>query len=53
MLILKPPGRGNWAPIQLEIPPVRRELPTLPLEWYVGQRVEIAGRVFRVARVLA
>lgn len=52
MLILRPLGRGNWAPIRLEIPRGRKELPTLPIEARVGQRMTIDGRVFRVSKVM-
>lgn len=52
MLVLKPIGRGNWAPLQLEIPKPRKELPLLPIDTRPGQRLTIEGRVFRIAKVL-
>jgi len=51
-LILRPIGRGNWAPLQLDIPRTRKEVPLLPIDTRRGQRLEIAGRVFRIAQVL-
>lgn len=50
MLLLRPPGRGNWTPIVLAITESKHS--PLPLEVFVGQRLTIAGRVFRVAKVL-
>jgi hypothetical protein len=50
MLVLVPPGRGRWQPTMLAIEGARHA--PRPFEVRVGQRVEIAGRVFRVAKVL-
>lgn len=52
-LVLRPLGRGNWAPLLLQIPASRKELPLLPIEVRVGRRLTIDGRVFRIAKVLA
>lgn len=49
MLILRPPGRGNWATVELRVCG-RRSPP--PLYFAVGQRVELGGMVFRVSKVL-
>jgi len=51
-LILRPIGRGNWAPLQLDIPRTRKELPLLPIEARKGVRLDIAGRTFRIAKVI-
>lgn len=50
MLVLRPPGRGNWKPVLLHIDQ-SRNCP-LPLEFHVNQRVELGGYVFRVCKVL-
>jgi hypothetical protein len=52
-LVLRPMGRGGWTPLRLEIPPRRKELPLLPITVKVGERIEIAGRTFRIAEILA
>lgn len=50
-VLLRPLGRGAWGPITLSYDPrVRTELPA-PLQFALGQRVELMGRVYRVARV--
>jgi hypothetical protein len=49
-LILRPLGRGNWAPMLLRIEQSKHA--PLPLEVHVGQRLTVAGRTFRVAKVL-
>jgi len=49
-LILRPLGRGNWAPLLLTLAHSRHA--PLPLEVHAGQRWTIAGKVFRIARVL-
>jgi hypothetical protein len=36
----------------LDIPSRRKELPLLPIEARKGVRIEIAGRVFRIAKVI-
>lgn len=51
-LLLVPIGRGNWTPMRLEIPRQRNEVPLVPIETRVGQRVVVAGRVFRISKVL-
>lgn len=51
IVILKPVGRGNWQPVELRISG-KRNAP-LPLELARGDRVTIAGRLFRVSRVFA
>jgi len=50
MLILRPPGRGNWTPLVLAIAESKHS--PLPLEVFVGQTMTIAGRVFRISKVL-
>lgn len=50
ILLLKPPGRGNWAATTVRIEQSKHA--PLPLEVHVGQRWFIGGRVFRVARVM-
>jgi hypothetical protein len=50
MLVLRPLGRGAWQPTVLAIEGAKHA--PRPLEVRVGQRVEIAGRVFRIAKVL-
>lgn len=50
-LLLRPPGRGNWAPITIEV--LRSRHSPLPLEVFVGQRWILAGREFRIAKVWA
>lgn len=49
MLICRPPGRGNWATLVLTVEGRRAPL---PLEVHVGQLVTIAGKVFRVCKVM-
>lgn len=49
MLILRPPGRGNWQPLVIAITESKHA--PLPLEVYVGQKWTIAGRVFRICEV--
>ena len=50
-VLLRPVGRGSWGPITLSYDPrVRGELPA-PLQFTLGQRVELLGQVYRVARV--
>jgi hypothetical protein len=51
MLVLRPIGRGSWAPVTLHIPTQRKEFP-LPIEVRVGRHVTIDGRVYRIAKVL-
>lgn len=51
MLLLKPPGRGGWAPVTIHIPTQRKEFPP-PIEVRVGRCVTIDGRVYRIAKVL-
>jgi hypothetical protein len=49
-VVLRPLGRGNWAPVVLRVDHGKNT--PLPLEFYVGQRVELGGHVFRVSKVL-
>lgn len=51
ILTLRPPGKGNWKPVTLVIEHSKHA--PLPLYVVRGQRLEIGGQVFRVARVLA
>ena len=50
MLILRPPGRGNWSPLVLAIEPGKHG--PLPVEVFVGMRWMVGERVFRVAKVM-
>jgi hypothetical protein len=50
ILLLVPPGRGRWAPLQLHVPAQRlRHL--LPITTKPGDRITIDGRPYRVSRV--
>lgn len=51
-LILVPPGRGRWHPIEVRFIGRRSpsSLPTM-CPYRVGQRLEFAGRLYRVAEV--
>jgi hypothetical protein len=46
-LILRPPGRGNWAPLIMKIDGER----SAPLLVRVGQLLTLGGQVFRIAGV--
>lgn len=48
MLLLRPPGRGNWHALTVAIEGRR----LAPLLIRVGQRMTIAGQVYRIAKVL-
>lgn len=50
MLILRPPGRGNWKPLVLAITESKHS--PLPMEVYRGLRVQIGAAAFRVSKVL-
>jgi hypothetical protein len=47
-LTLRPPGRGNWATVILEVKG-RRAPP--PMYFSVGQLLTLGGQVFRIAGV--
>lgn len=47
-LLLKPPGRGRWAPITVAI----EGRHAIPLAFKVGDLFTLADRVFRIAKVL-
>lgn len=47
-VILKPSGRGNWAPVTMQIDGRH----VTPLSVRVSQLVPIGGIVFRVCQVL-
>lgn len=47
-LILRPPGRGNWATVVLTVEG-RRAPP--PMFFAVGQKLVLGGQTFKVARV--
>ncbi len=49
MLILRPPGRGNWSPLIVSVEGKR----AAPLLVRKGQTLALGGVVFRIARVLA
>lgn len=48
VLVLRPPGRGNWEPVLLRLSGRRAPPPLLFTE---GQHVELAGQTFRVAGI--
>lgn len=48
MLILVPPGRGNWSQIVVAI----EGRHAIPLAFKVGDLFTLADRVFRIAKVL-
>ena len=51
IVTLVPPGRGRWSALVLTYDPKRRgELP-LPVGLRVGERVEVLGVTYRVAKV--
>jgi hypothetical protein len=53
MLILRRVGRGNWSPVQLQYDAARQgQMPT-PVQARVGARIELAGVMYRVSRVMA
>lgn len=47
MLILKPQGRGNWAPLTVTIEGKR----AAPLFFQVGGFFTITGRIYRICEV--
>lgn len=51
MLVLRPPGRGNWSPVRIIIDETRNA--PKPLLFRKGERVTLGGIVFRVVRVHA
>lgn len=46
-LLLRPPGRGNWATLRMQIDGDR----AAPLLIRVGQRITLGGIKFRIVRV--
>ena len=50
ILILRPPGRGNWKAVVLAFEQSKHS--PLPLEVHRGMRVQFGGHVFRVSKVL-
>ena len=50
IVILRPPGRGNWKPVVMTIEASRHA--PLPLYVAPGQRIEIGGQVLRVVKVM-
>jgi hypothetical protein len=48
MLVLRPPGRGNWHPLVVAIEGRR----LAPLLVRVGQRMTIGDQVYRIAKVV-
>jgi hypothetical protein len=48
MLVLRPPGRGNWQPLIVTIEGRR----LAPLLVRVGQQLPIGGQIYRIAKVL-
>lgn len=51
IVILRPPGRGAWSPVRLELVAPGKHGP-LPLEVVVGMRWVLDGKVFRVSKVI-
>jgi hypothetical protein len=49
MLVLKPAGRGNWAPLRMVLDGTRAQ----PLLFRVGSTIELAGLKFRICEVHA
>jgi hypothetical protein len=47
-LILRPPGRGNWAALTITVNGKR----AAPMLIRAGQRMMLGGMVFRIAKVL-
>ena len=47
-LILRPPGRGNWAPLIVAIEGKR----AAPMLVRKDQRIELGAVVYRIAKVL-
>lgn len=47
ILILVPPGRGNWSPITIAI----EGRHAVPLAFKVGDQFTLADRIFRIARI--
>ena len=51
-LVLRRQGRGNWSPMQLQYDAARQgQMPTL-VQAKVGDLLDLAGVVYRVAKVL-
>lgn len=48
-LILRPIGRGNWAPTTLRIEGGH----ALPMLFRVGQQLPLGGVLFRISKVVA
>ncbi|MGA0608850.1 hypothetical protein [Caldimonas sp. KR1-144] len=48
-LTLRPRGRGNWQVVEISIAQSRHS--PLPLEFHVGQLLDLGGRCFRVVRI--
>jgi hypothetical protein len=48
MLLLVPPGRGNWSPLTVEI----KGRHAIPLAFKVGDLFTLADRVFRISKVM-
>lgn len=49
MLVLRPIGRGNWAPLRMVLDGSRAQ----PLLFRVGSTIELAGLTFRICEVHA
>jgi len=48
IVILRPPGRGNWAPLTIKVSGRR----LAPVDLYVGQRVVLGGYEWRISKVV-
>lgn len=47
LLVLKPTGRGKWSPLIVQLTGKRAD----PLLFQPGQRITLAGVVYRVCKV--
>ncbi len=48
-LVLRPPGRGNWAPVVITFP--KSEYAPVPLLFRVGQLMQIGDRMLVVRQI--
>ena len=51
-LVLRRLGRGNWSPLELRYDPARQGHLPPPVEARVGSRINLAGVVYRVSKVV-
>ncbi len=50
MLLLRPPGRGNWHPVVIAVQQSRHA--PRPLDFHVWQTVDTGGQRLRVVKVM-